>query len=259
VRRQPGAHPLYAQIASELRARMVAGTYPPGARLPSEHELAAEFGVGRPTVRQATELLVRDGALARRQGSGTYVNVPAPEIDLFSASGTLSSFARSGLDLQSSLLGRVQLKRIGSSAEQPFRGRPAFFVTRLSTLDATPVLLEEMYFDPNAFPDLDRQVVDGGSLSTLAREHYRLRPTTQEQRFSVCRLDAKRAAALRVADETAILHVQRSVDFSSAPAAVFAELFCRTDRISFTQRLDLGSAPPSPLFSPSTSAQGEQR
>src|SRR5512142_983536 len=105
MRRQPGAPPLYAQIAADLRARIVAGTYRPGQRLPSEHDLAAQFGVGRPTIRQATELLVRDGALARRHGSGTYVDVPPPAVDLFSVGGTLSSFARSGLELESALLG----------------------------------------------------------------------------------------------------------------------------------------------------------
>ncbi len=243
----PGAPPLYARIAGELRARIAAGQFAPGARLPSEHQLAGEFGVGRPTVRQATEMLVRDGVLCRRRGSGTYVGAPVKQVDLFSAGGTLSSFARSGLTLESTLLAKVRLKRIGRQTNHPWCGRAAFFVARISRLDGAPVLLEEMYFDPGSFPDLDRYAADDRSLSDLARERYRLRPVMQEQRFSVGCLDAKRAGLLAVEPGAPVLHVRRSVDFSGAPGTVFAELFCRTDRLLFTQRLDLESATPRPV------------
>ena len=51
--------PLYRQLADWLLARMRSGEYPPGSRIPSEPALARRFGIGRPTVRQATDLLVR--------------------------------------------------------------------------------------------------------------------------------------------------------------------------------------------------------
>jgi GntR family transcriptional regulator len=62
--------------------------------LPSEHELARQFRVGRPTVRQATELLVRRGMIERRRGSGTLVRPARPEVDLFTLSGTIAAFER---------------------------------------------------------------------------------------------------------------------------------------------------------------------
>ena len=51
--------PLYHQLADLLLQRIRAGEYPPGSRIPSEPELVRSFGIGRPTVRQATDLLVR--------------------------------------------------------------------------------------------------------------------------------------------------------------------------------------------------------
>jgi len=45
----------------------------PGDRLPPERELAAELGISRPALREATRRLVALGILRARQGSGTYV------------------------------------------------------------------------------------------------------------------------------------------------------------------------------------------
>jgi GntR family transcriptional regulator len=76
--------PLYHQLAELLAARIRAGDYPPGTRIPSEHQLAGVFAIGRPTARQAIDVLVRKGLVTRRRGSGTYVREPRQEVDLFS-------------------------------------------------------------------------------------------------------------------------------------------------------------------------------
>jgi len=68
------AQPLYQQIANRLREE--AASCPPGQRLPAENELAARLGVSRPTVRQALELLTREGRLVRVKGSGTFTAQP---------------------------------------------------------------------------------------------------------------------------------------------------------------------------------------
>ncbi|WP_067500567.1 substrate-binding domain-containing protein [Actinoplanes sp. TFC3] len=60
-------------LADRLRRRIAGGDWPPGARLPTEPLLAAAHGVGIGTVRRAVGLLVAEGVVERRQGSGTYV------------------------------------------------------------------------------------------------------------------------------------------------------------------------------------------
>lgn len=69
--------PLYHQVYVALHGWIVDGAYPPGARLPTEPELCRAFRVSRITVRRAIGELVRQGALVRRQGSGTYVAAAA--------------------------------------------------------------------------------------------------------------------------------------------------------------------------------------
>src|ERR687883_307824 len=64
---------LIEQVIDQLREQIVAGTWPIGARTPTEAELAQLPGTSRNTVREAVQSLVHAGLLERRQGSGTYV------------------------------------------------------------------------------------------------------------------------------------------------------------------------------------------
>jgi GntR family transcriptional regulator len=191
-------------------------------------------------VRQATQLLVEERVLERRRGSGTYVNQAPAEVDLFSAGGTLASFARSGLPLESALVGAPRLQEIAADARNPFAGRQAFVVVRRSSLGLAPVLLEEMYFDPSVFVGLAELALDVRSLSELARERYLLTLRAAEQRFGVATLDAARAELLELSLGAVVLKLERTLDFTTAANAVYAELYCRTDQVLFSQRLTLG-------------------
>lgn len=61
------------RVSNTLLARILAGTYPPGLRLPPEVTLAAELGCGRSTVREAIRHLSGLGLLLSRRGSGVLV------------------------------------------------------------------------------------------------------------------------------------------------------------------------------------------
>lgn len=63
----------YASLAQALRARVVAGEWPPGSALPAESQLASEHGVALGTMRRALELLVEQGFIERLHGKGTFV------------------------------------------------------------------------------------------------------------------------------------------------------------------------------------------
>ncbi|WP_102108614.1 FadR/GntR family transcriptional regulator [Oceaniglobus roseus] len=61
------------RIASQLRGRVAAGEWSGGRRLPTERDLAEEYGVARNTVRRAFDRLEADGILVRHVGRGTYL------------------------------------------------------------------------------------------------------------------------------------------------------------------------------------------
>ena len=65
--------PRFGQIAEVLRDRIGRGVYAPGSPLPSEPELAGEFGVSRVTVNRAVGLLRSEGLVRVLRGRGVFV------------------------------------------------------------------------------------------------------------------------------------------------------------------------------------------
>src|SRR5665647_3431179 len=61
------------QIAEQIRASILAGEFAPGDKLPPERELAEMFGVSRPSVREALNVLASSGLVMSYQGGGTVV------------------------------------------------------------------------------------------------------------------------------------------------------------------------------------------
>ena len=62
----------YARIKQHLKDGLAAGTWAPGALMPSEAELVAQFGVSRMTVNRALKELQAEGLVERSQGLGTF-------------------------------------------------------------------------------------------------------------------------------------------------------------------------------------------
>ena len=60
-------------IVEQLEGMILEGTLKSGERLPAERALAEQFGVSRPSLREAIQKLAAKGLLVSRQGGGNYV------------------------------------------------------------------------------------------------------------------------------------------------------------------------------------------
>jgi len=67
---------LHKRIRGEISERILSGAWPPGHRIPFEHELMAQFGCSRMTVNKALGPLVEQGLIVRRRKAGTFVARP---------------------------------------------------------------------------------------------------------------------------------------------------------------------------------------
>lgn len=227
--------PLYRQLAERLSDDIAAGRYAVDERIPSEPVLAEQYGIGRPTVRQATDQLVRRGMLERRRGSGTYVRENRKPIDLFSLAGTSAALRDSQYEAQLEVLSGPRLE---TDNEQPvLSSRRWIRIDRRALAQQKPILYEVLRFDADVFAGLERRYQPGQSLSTLVREAYYREPTEAEQTFTVVTADRDVAEKLAVPAGEPLLRVARSLHFGDDRDAIQAEIICRTDQFAFSQVL----------------------
>ncbi len=215
--------PLYAQLARQLEARIAAAVYQPGTTIPSEHALSEEFKIGRPTVRQATDELIKKGLVERRRGAGTFVLSPAPAVDLFSLRGTIRSFEHQGLRLDARALGAAK-------QEVSADGRAGLRFERLGHLNDVAVVYEQFWFDLAVFPQLGRHLRRDISLSDMIRTQYGLAPLSADQSFRAVRLTPHHLRMFNLKRGAVGLCVERSLHFSVARDAVIVSMLCRQDR-----------------------------
>ncbi|GAA1778307.1 GntR family transcriptional regulator [Luedemannella helvata] len=65
--------PAYQRIASAIRTKITSGELAPGEQLPTEHEIAEQYGVARQTVRNGLALLVSEGLIVSQRPRGHFV------------------------------------------------------------------------------------------------------------------------------------------------------------------------------------------
>lgn len=101
---------IYIQIADRIADQILQGDYPPGSRLPSVRDLAADMQVNANTVMRSFDRLSLQGLIFNRRGIGFFVSEEAPEKIL----------AARGEDLLSNRLQEIfeLLSRLGITPDQ---------------------------------------------------------------------------------------------------------------------------------------------
>ena len=195
------AQPQYRQIEQALRERIAA--LPPGARLPSDAELCAEFGVSRMTARNAMQRLAEDGLITRNPGRGSFVAEPPAHRRANRLMTFTQEMRRAGRVPSSHVLTRVIRPSTPPEAESLgiAPGEPVVHLRRLRLADDEPIALESTVLvglSANAVMTAD---LAGGSLhETLGRAGIVLRGGTSTISAAAATPDDARLLEVRIGD-----------------------------------------------------------
>ena len=157
--------PHYLRIYRDLKAKIAAGDLAAGDRLPTQRDLAGEYGVTVMTVRQALQLLEQEELVAMRHGLGTFV---APARIRY-AMGNLRSLAQEvtaqGLELKTTVLRRGLEEPHPRVAEllQLAPGERSYAVERLRFVGSEPIVYQHSQLRPWL-----REALDGVDLSDVS-------------------------------------------------------------------------------------------
>ena len=228
--------PLYFQLARDIREKIESGELKKGVRLPSEISLSDAHGTGRPTVRQALELLQRKGLVVKRKGSGTFVSDAPKAIDLFSLAGTSAAFMKEGLQVKRTLI--KGLETVMPDETNPLYGVKSFRMLRLSSVEGFPVLLEDIFMDALLFRGIEKFDLEERPLSNIIETEFYMKPSGGRQSFGIKFCEEYESRLLGLGMNDPVLSVKRELYFKQYRKAFYTELLCRTDRFVFYQ--DLG-------------------
>lgn len=152
----PGFHksavPRYLQLADLMRQRIARGTWPREHRLPSLEMLVEEFGVARVTVRQAIDVLAREGLLSPQRGRGTFVTGAPSRERIINVVTTLAELARIYEDTQPVIVNIDE--SVGSPPLAGNEGAPApsyAFMRRVHLRDGKPYCVIDIWLDERIF------------------------------------------------------------------------------------------------------------
>ncbi len=204
--------PLYQQLRDRLARRIAGGDWKPGTALPAEAQLAQEHGVALGTMRRAIELLVDEGLVERRQGSGTYVRHRSFQSSLFrffrfqTAAGT-PDYPESRILRRVTAVPPAEIAR--RLALKP--GQRAIRMARLRLIAGTPFLVEDIWVPLARFRSfLARDLAEIGPLLYPAyEEHAGVVIASAEETLSVAAADAAVARPLRLAAGAPVVVIER--------------------------------------------------
>lgn len=228
--------PLYHQLAQILRSQIRSGVFQPGAKLPPERELMNLYGVSRNTVRQAIDLLAREGLLQRDQGRGTFVSRPKLRLGVMQLTSFTEDMLERNLKPSSKLLRRsieIPPEQVADALGLA-PGEKAILIERLRFADDTPMALNTSYFVLALCPGLAQEDVESQSIYWLLENKYGLRIARAEQTIRATSASHQEAVLLAVPPGAPLLVVEGVAIAEDERRVEYLRSIYRSDRYEFT-------------------------
>jgi GntR family transcriptional regulator len=232
--------PLYIQIRDSLRQQIEQGVLEQGQKLPSEDELAAEFGVSRMTVRQGLSSLIDDGLLYRKHGLGTFVSNSNVERDHRRLTNFFES-CRLGGKVPGARVTKFETTPVSRPIAEVLNiapGDPVIRITTLRTMNGKPVTLHDAYLPVALFPRLKTAHPEELGLNERhvweLVESYGYSLSHVTERLEAQLADAQLAHILEVAPGSPILYGARVLYAVDGTPLKYADCYNRGDKVSLT-------------------------
>lgn len=200
---------LHKRIRSEISERILSGAWPPGHRIPFEHELMAQFRCSRMTVNKALAPLAEAGLIVRRRKAGSFVSRPRihsvvldiPDIAA-EVTGRGEPYAYELLSRKARMASRREADELG--LEKPV---PVLAMRCLHRASGRPFALEERLINLETVPEAEAVDFAAAAPGSWLLGHV---PWTEaEHRISAANVQKATAAVLGIEPTAACLILER--------------------------------------------------
>ncbi|WP_066890337.1 GntR family transcriptional regulator [Clostridium nigeriense] len=164
----------YVEISNDIRNKIIDGIYLPNEKLPYEKDICDEYNSSKMTVKKALDILVAEGLLVKRRGSGTFVkDINPKERDNLIASTQfrgLSSFYANH-KVESIILTYKVINPDKNISKKLLVNEEDFVyqIIRVRSVDGVYAVIEEMYMPIQIIPGLKKKHLYGSIYEYIER------------------------------------------------------------------------------------------
>lgn len=233
--------PRYYQLANILRDRISKGELPARKPIPSERQLEKDFSISRTTIRQAIDLLVRQGFLYREHGRGTFVSPQKLQKGISELTSFTEDMKRRGIMPGQKILEIGYVKPpagVCGRLELPADCERVLRIKRLRLGDGVPMGLQTSYYVLPEGSTITRKELEAyGSTYRILQEKFHLIPTEADETLEVALAGPSEALLLQVKPGSPLLLSERTTYAQDRRVVEFVKILYRGDRYRYFAKL----------------------
>jgi len=218
--------PLHIQLKEIIEQNIAEGVFT--GQIPSERQIMEDFNVSRSTVREAINLLVREGILEKRHGKGTFVSLKPLHEWLGNLSSTTEMIRSMGMKPGAKLI--THFKTEPPMPIQEKTGfKEAYFIKRLRYADSIPIGVERHYYPISIGKQLEQFDLNNATLYDLVENELDVQFAEAKQTIRSGEVLKDDHSYLNVPAGTHVLIAERMIKDRSGATIELEEAFYRSD------------------------------
>ena len=233
--------PKYFQLANILRQKIENGEFNSQNAIPSERQLEEQYNLSRPTIRQAIDLLERQGFLYRVHCKGTFVSPPKLQKGMLELTSFSEDMRNRGLEPGQRILEFSYVKPSAKISHQLEIQDPDFQVLRIKRLrygNDEPIGLQDSYLALSKEQTITREEIETkGSIYAILQEKFGIYPTEADETLEVTLATPEEAELLQIPVGSPLLLNERTLWSQDRKAIEYVSILYRGDRYKYFMRL----------------------
>ena len=233
--------PRYYQLANILRESISGGKFGAHQTIPSERQLERLYSVSRTTIRQAIDLLIRQGFLYREHGRGTFVSPQKLQKGISELTSFTEDMKQRGIVPGQRILeiGDVEPpEQVRTHLELPANCERVLCIKRLRLGDDVPMGLQTSYYVLPEGQTITRNELEAyGSIYKMLQEKFHLIPTEADETLEVTVATPREALSLQIPPGSPLLLSERTTYSQFRRVIEFVKILYRGDRYRYIAKL----------------------
>ncbi|MCP8970024.1 GntR family transcriptional regulator [Ectobacillus ponti] len=233
--------PFYRKLKEKILEDIESGRLKHGDKLPSERELASQYGISRMTARHTLSILEREGVVERRVGAGTFISNHKIEMDFITFNSFTNTMLGKGLVPSTQILSirRTPARKRLADRLNIAEGEELFSIKRLRIVNDRPIAIEESFIPGHYCRGIEAHITEQSSLYRILEEQYGIVLVKAREHMQVTVSDEDDSKLLRVRSGSPCIFREAVAYDEEATAIEFSTSLTRGDIVKFYSELSL--------------------